>query len=113
MTGFIDPLESSLDLPAGPDPTEHDLVRELVLRAHPEVVPELVRGETIAELIASIEPARQAYTDLVARLTPETPAPIPAVPAGGSPTVLLDPARIPASEKLRLGLQNRSRNSRT
>src|SRR5215217_4897746 len=36
-------------------------VRELVLKAHPDVVPDLVRGSSIDELIASVEPARSAY----------------------------------------------------
>jgi hypothetical protein len=36
-------------------------VRELVLKAHPDVVPDLVRGSSVDELIASVEPARSAY----------------------------------------------------
>ena len=36
-------------------------VRELVLKAHPDVVPDLVRGSSVDELIASVEPARGAY----------------------------------------------------
>jgi hypothetical protein len=36
-------------------------VRELVLKAHPDVVPDLVRGSSVDELIASVEPARTAY----------------------------------------------------
>ena len=36
-------------------------VRELVLKAHPDVVPDLVRGSSIDELIASVVPARSAY----------------------------------------------------
>src|SRR5690606_31487105 len=41
-------------------------VRELVLRAHPEVVPELVQGESVADLLASIAPAAEAYQRLMA-----------------------------------------------
>ena len=36
-------------------------VRELVLRAHPDVVPDLVAGSSVDELLASVEPARSAY----------------------------------------------------
>ena len=36
-------------------------VRELVLKAHPDVVPDLVAGSSVDELIASVEPARTAY----------------------------------------------------
>jgi len=95
MTGFIDPLEmnsaeaeeaaeSDVD-PAGQDTL--DRVRELVLRAHPEVAPELVRGESLSELLASVEPAQQAYADLAARLHVDSPVtaaqPTIQAPAGG------------------------------
>src|SRR5438045_3072630 len=36
-------------------------VRELILLAHPDVVPELVTGTTVAELTASVAAARAAY----------------------------------------------------
>jgi hypothetical protein len=36
-------------------------VRELVLKAHPDVVPDLVAGSSVDELLASVEPARSAY----------------------------------------------------
>ena len=45
--------------PAGGE--ELGKVRELVLKAHPDVVPDLVRGSSVDELIASVEPARSAY----------------------------------------------------
>jgi len=50
--------------PAGVDPQGGDelgKVRELVLKAHPDVVPDLVRGSSVDELIASVELARSAY----------------------------------------------------
>ncbi len=40
---------------------ELDAVRQVVLAAYPDSVPELIRGETVPELLASIEPARAAY----------------------------------------------------
>jgi hypothetical protein len=42
-------------------PADLGKVRELVLNAHPDVVPDLVRGSSVDELIASVEPARSAY----------------------------------------------------
>ena len=36
-------------------------VRELVLKAHPDVVPDLVAGSSVDELLASVELARSAY----------------------------------------------------
>jgi hypothetical protein len=94
-------------------------VRDLILRAHPDAVPELITGGTIAELTASIEPARAAYQRVVeAALRPdgergeggkdgEGPAP-PTVPAGGAPMVV-DLDRLPTAELLRRGVAQRSR----
>lgn len=36
-------------------------VRDLVLAAHPDVVPEMVQGATFDELMESVDPAREAY----------------------------------------------------
>jgi len=41
--------------------TDLGKVRELVLKAHPDIVPDLVAGSSVDELIASVEPARNAY----------------------------------------------------
>lgn len=80
-----------------------DAVRELVLRAHPDVVPELVRGSSVAELIASVEEARAAYARLETAWTDSRPE-APAVPAGGGAVLPVDPETIPATEKIRRGL---------
>ena len=82
--------------------SDHSAIRELVLRAHRDVVPELVEGDTVDALLASIEPARAAYHRLAASLgQPATP---PAVPAGGQRPMPVDPDRLSASEKIRRGL---------
>jgi hypothetical protein len=82
-------------------------VRELVLKAHPDVVPELIAGNSVAELTASIEPAKAAYQRIAeAMASPiggRTIAP-PSVPAGGSAPVI-DPDAIPAAEKIRRGIE--------
>jgi hypothetical protein len=54
---------TEMTAPAGVEPAGTDLgkVRDLVLKAHPDVVPDLVRGGSVDELIASVEPARSAY----------------------------------------------------
>ena len=96
-----------------------DKVRELVLKANPDVVPELVRGGSIDELLAAVEPARSAYqrvaeavraavtdgggrddggTDAVARP--------PAVPAGGA-TNVVDPSTLAPTTKIAQGLRAR------
>ena len=85
-------------------------VRAVVLNAYPDCVPELVHGETVAELLASVEPARAAYARVAATI-PERAVPAPAaappvVPAGGGGAVL-DPTDLPPAEKVRRGIAHR------
>jgi len=120
MTGIIDPLELTGAEPepaivreaAGVSPETLERVRELVLLAHPEVVPELVRGVSLTELLASVKPAHQAYTDLAARFQPDEAPPILQVPAGGTGPAPVDLDRIPTAEKLRRGIRDRLSQSR-
>jgi hypothetical protein len=77
-------------------------LRDLVLRAHPDVVPELVAGSTLGELMASVEPARAAY-----RRVAETVSAPPRVPAGDTPRLAVDIELLPAVEKIRRGLATR------
>lgn len=88
---------------------ELDAVREVVLSAYPDCVPELVHGETIAEVLASVEPARAAYARVVATISaPEAPSAPPLVPAGGG-SAIIDPTELPAAEKVRRGIANHRR----
>jgi hypothetical protein len=63
ITNSQQPMANSQQPTASSPPPTTDLsqVRELVLKAHPDVVPDLVRGGSVDELIASVEPARTAY----------------------------------------------------
>lgn len=103
------PEDDGLPGPAPGDPVgdngagDLDAVRELVLRAHPDIVPELVTGGTIAELIASVESARAAYARLAQAFPGQRQSAAP-VPAGGGGPIAVDPDRIPAAEKIRRGL---------
>jgi hypothetical protein len=107
----ISPLELVAELPPTPDPDDAaaaamadlDAVRELVLRAHRDVVPELVTGDSVAGILASVEPARAAYARLEEGWSASTPRAV-SVPAGGGAPLPVDPALIPASEKIRRGL---------
>ncbi|MGH2532160.1 MAG: hypothetical protein ACRDJW_07600 [Thermomicrobiales bacterium] len=117
------------DAPEATIPETDDLttVRDLILRAHPDVVPELVTGGTIAELTAAIEPARAAYQRISdgvrsqeslegkpdqfgarSRASPTTSETPPTVPAGGAPMVV-DLDRLPTAELLRRGVEQRGR----
>ena len=111
MPELISPLETYHDAapdeaPEGGMSEDLDAVRELVLRAHRDVVPELVSGDSIAGILASVEPARVAYARLAESWTEEAPraVPAPAVPAGGGGPLPVDPAQLPAAEKIRRGL---------
>ena len=77
-------------------------VRELILAAHPDVVPELIAGSTVQALVDSIEGARGAYRSVIARMAPVPAAPV--VPAGAAVAVL-DPGNLPAHELIRRGLR--------
>jgi hypothetical protein len=60
------------------------IVRDLILKGNPDLVPDLVRGETLAELMASIEPARAAYGRIAETIRAERVATPAQVPAGGT-----------------------------
>jgi hypothetical protein len=87
-----------------------EAVRDVVLSAYPDCVPELVQGDTVAELLASVEPARAAYARVAATVTipVETVPALPPVPAGGGSAVV-DPGDLPAAEKVRRGIANHRR----
>lgn len=95
-----EPEPSPID--AGPD---LDAIRALVLRAHPDVVPELIAGETVEALLASVAPAQAAWQRLAERFGAATPP----VPAGGARPVAVDPDRLPPGEKIRRGLARSGR----
>ena len=83
-------------------------VRELALRAHPDVVPELVGGSSVAEIVASVEPARAAYQRVAGAVSSRvTVTEVPSVPAGNAPAMAVDPDLLPAAEKIRRGLASR------
>ena len=129
---------AAVTTPANIEPAGTDLskVRELVLKAHPDVVPDLIAGGSVDELIASVEPARTAYqriaeqvrsaeSSVVSRqsaVNPDltsgndqgasSPAVMqpPQVPAGGGATVV-DPGDLAPTSKIAQALAARKRKS--
>ncbi len=83
-------------------PAELDRVREVILAAYPDLVPELVVGATVGELLDAVDPARAAFAALRERLTPV----VPVVPAGTMPATV-DPGDLPTHELLRRGIAAR------
>jgi hypothetical protein len=78
--GVVEPVEVETEAVTTPVPIANseqpqaDLgkVRELVLKAHPDVVPDLVRGSSVDELIASVEPARGAFQRIADQVRTES-----------------------------------------
>jgi len=98
--GFVDEVAEG----AG---DEMEVVRELARKAYGDAIPELIDGGSVSEIMGSVEAARSAYARVFAEVTEKQeairPGP-PAVPAGGSSANVVDVDRLPASEKLRLGV---------
>lgn len=97
---------------AGLGAEELAAVRDLARRAHPDAVAELIGGGSVAEVMASVEPARAAYQRIAAAITAApTPASVaasvPAVPAGALPALAVDVEGLPTTEKIRRGLAGR------
>lgn len=85
-------------------------LRELVLRAHPEAIPELVQGETLEELEASASLATEVYrriADSVREAVAREAA--ASVPAGqpGRQTYLVNIEALSPAAKIAEGLRRR------
>ncbi|CAN5510115.1 hypothetical protein BH23CHL4_BH23CHL4_22870 [soil metagenome] len=89
----------------GGDAGNIELVRELARRAYPDAIPELIGGESVEDVMASVEQARAAFARVFAEVS-ERQAVVrpPVVPAGGSQAPVVDADRLPAAEKLRRGV---------
>ena len=83
-------------------------LRVVLREAHPDAVEELIVGETIAELLASLAPAREAYGRLLARLEKSPQA--PQVPAGGA-SAKVDLDALTADGLIKRGLEAARRKS--
>lgn len=85
--------------------------RELVLKANPNAIPELVQGSTLAELSSSANAATEAYNRILSNIngvnaTPPVVPIAPIVPAGGAATPL-DLSTLPAVELIKRGIAAR------
>lgn len=90
---------------AGAD--ELGALRERLIRDNPEAVHDLIGGNSVGELLASVDRAKAAYGAVAERVRGEAAA---AVPAGGAPRLTAaEVEALPASEKIRRGLQQEQR----
>jgi hypothetical protein len=83
------------------------IVRDLILKGNPDLVPDLVRGETLAELMDSVEPARAAYRQIAEAVRAEVRTSAPIVPAGGAAPVAIE--ELTAGSLIKRGLEQARR----
>ena len=83
-----------------------DALRELVVRAYPEVVPELLSGETVEEMLASLPAAQAAYQRIAEQARPAGPEPVPSG-GGTSRAFPIDIGSMSPGLKIREGLRRR------
>ena len=63
------------------------IVRDLIVKANPDLVAEMISGETLTELMDSVAAAKEAYRRVVDTVREQaSTVPTPIVPAGGSGT---------------------------
>ena len=102
-----EPIPAPEETAAPTAPADLATVRDLILLAYQDIVPELVTGGTIAELQAAVAPARAAYRQVAERIASGPPSTPPAVPAGAAGVVSpID--GLPPGELIKRGLQRRS-----
>lgn len=90
-------------------------VRNLILQAHPDTVPELVAGANFDELMGSVEVAKAAYqriVDATRAARTASAATAPKIPAGGSQRQLTpNVEELSPAAKISEGLRRRQRRS--
>lgn len=55
-----------------------DALRDVIARAYPDAVPDLITGETVDEMLASVPAARDAYKRVAETVRTDHPDPVPA-----------------------------------
>jgi hypothetical protein len=83
--------------------------REALLAAEPDLPPDLVRGESLEELDASMAAARSAVAEIRERLTSDGASAERGFPVGAPARTGPTTAGLSASEKIRRGLAERGR----
>jgi hypothetical protein len=78
------PHEREIEAPEPASGVDLGRVRDLILAANPDVIPELVAGDSFEALMASVEPAKEAYQNVAQRFQqqPQGQQQPTAVPAG-------------------------------
>lgn len=128
----IDSVHADMTETPNIEASDVERLRSFILATETEIVPELIAGETVSDILTSVEVARAAFqrvrehipitsSERIEMATrPVTtihlqgtasgagsPGALPTVPAGGALPFAVDPNRLPASEKIRRGLHRR------
>ncbi len=102
----MDPEEAAaMDVSEAETPEATVSLRDLVMRAYPDVVPELVSGATVEEMLASVPAAQEAYSRIVEVSKSVQPESVPAV--GGARNFPMDVAAMSPALKIREGLRRK------
>ncbi|MHB8644861.1 MAG: hypothetical protein ACYDAR_03605 [Thermomicrobiales bacterium] len=80
---------------------ERQTLQATLASAHPDAIPQLIGGETVGEMIASVETAKAAYRETIER----TKAAIPVAAGGGGRPVGVDVAKLSPLAKISYGLK--------
>jgi uncharacterized protein (UPF0261 family) len=80
---------------------ERQALRATLAEAHPDTVPDLIDGETVGAILASIAPAKVAFQEAVKRAN----AAVSVAAGGGGRPVGVDIARLSPLAKISAGLR--------
>ncbi|MGI8857135.1 MAG: hypothetical protein ACR2JW_15430 [Thermomicrobiales bacterium] len=80
---------------------EREALRATLAAAHPDAIPELIGGETVGAIVASLETAKAAYQRTVER----TKAALPVAAGGGGRPVGVDVRTLSPLAKISMGLK--------
>ncbi len=80
---------------------ERQTLQATLAAAHPDTIPELIGGETVGAMVASLETAKAAYQRTIER----TKAAMPVAAGGGGRPVGVDITKLSPLAKISMGLK--------
>lgn len=94
---------------AEPEPEADDagLLRDLIVRAHPDAIPELIRGASLREMLESLPEAQAAFARVAQAATAQAKPPVPSGSAIRSREP--NPTNLSPAEKIRSAMNSHQR----
>jgi len=88
-------------------PDDAEMLRDLIVRAHPDAIPELIQGASLREMLASLPDAQAAFARVAEAAAAQTK---PAVPSGSAiRSREPGPANLSPADKIRSAMNSRRR----